>query len=101
MRIGSSGRMRITLTLEGTRSNRSAIGAKVFLEATIMGQVVRQMREVTCGGPQGSLNDPRVHFGLGDASIVEHVRIEWPSGEVTELEGLQPNQFLRIVEGES
>ena len=91
----------ITLTLEGTLSNRSAIGSKVFLTAVIEGKSVRQLREVTCGGGQHSLNDPRTHFGLGDATVVEHVLIEWPSGEVTELEGLQPNQFLHIVEGES
>jgi serine/threonine protein kinase len=89
----------ITMTLVGVRSNRSAIGSKVFLYATINGEPIQQLREVTCGGRNQS--DPRVHFGLGDAKDVESIRIEWPSGAVDEYRDLSPNQFLTFVEGNS
>jgi serine/threonine protein kinase len=89
----------ITLTLVGVSSNRSAIGAKVFLHATIRGEPVQQLREVTCGGRH--MSDPRVHFGLGDAERIESIRILWPSGQVDLFEDIQPNQFLTLTEGDS
>ncbi|MEE4313453.1 MAG: ASPIC/UnbV domain-containing protein, partial [Desulfofustis sp.] len=89
----------LMITLEGTRSNRSAIGAKVYLSATIRGETVQQMREVSSGSGHSCQNDLRVHFGLGDAALVELIRIEWPSGQVDELNNISPNQFLTIVEG--
>jgi hypothetical protein len=66
----------ITLKLEGTRSNRSALGAKVRVVA---GALV-QADEVRSGGSYLSQNDLRLHFGLGGAAMVDRVEIEWPSG---------------------
>jgi hypothetical protein len=59
--------------LVGTRSNRSAIGAKVRAQATIWGQGVQQMREIS-GTPYAG--DSRAHFGLSDATKVTTLRIE-------------------------
>jgi hypothetical protein len=89
--------LRVKLT--GTASNRSAIGAKVRLQATIRGREIRQMREITgntgwSGGTPGLL----AHFGLGDATNVGLVRIEWPSGLVQELHDVAANQSLKITE---
>jgi hypothetical protein len=81
--------------LVGTASNRSAIGAKVRVQATIWGQSVRQMREVS-GTPLAG--DLRVHFGLGDATNVETIRVEWPSGQVTEMHNVAAGQILTITE---
>jgi hypothetical protein len=66
----------ITLKLMGTRSNRSALGAKVRVVA---GALV-QTDEVRSGGSYLSQNDLRLHFGLGGAARVDRVEIEWPSG---------------------
>jgi len=64
------------LKLIGTRSNRSAIGARVKLTAG--GET--QVDEVRSGGSYLSQNDLRLHFGLGSASQIARIEIVWPSG---------------------
>jgi len=87
----------IKLKLVGTVSNRVAIGAKVRIKAVIHGQSVWQLREVNTGdGYCANQLDP--HFGLGDATNIDLVRIEWPSGIVQELHDVTPRQFLTITE---
>jgi hypothetical protein len=66
----------ITLKLEGVKSNRSAIGARVKVTA---GSLV-QTAEVRSGGSYLSQDDLRLHFGLGAATRVDRVDINWPSG---------------------
>ncbi len=72
----------LCLNLTGSNSNASAIGAKVRVKATIYGESVWQMQEVSSqtGGGLGSQNDMRIRFGLGDAAQADSVVIEWPSG---------------------
>ncbi len=84
----------LNLILKGTNSNASALGAKVFVTAIIDGQSVTQMREVSAqtGGGPGSQNSLTQHFGLGDASIIDEVRIEWPSGYVQTETNVAVNQ---------
>jgi hypothetical protein len=91
----------LTLKLEGRLSNRSAIGAKVRLKATIGGKPVWQLREISGGGGLGSQNDLRAGFGLGTATNVELIRVEWPSGIVQEFHDVAPRQFLAIIEPEA
>lgn len=67
----------IILKLEGGRSNRSAIGARVRLTAG--GRT--QIDEVRSGGSYLSQNDLRLHFGLGSATAIDRIEIDWPSGE--------------------
>lgn len=88
----------LTLKLVGTSSNRSAIGAKIKLKAQIAGKPVWQLREVSAQSAYCSQNDLRVHFGLGDAAIIDSVKIEWPSGIVDHSLALSPNQFLTFTE---
>jgi len=45
-----------------------------------------------------SLGHLRAHFGLGDATSVDTLRIEWPSGIVQELTDVAPNQILTVTE---
>ena len=72
----------VTLRLiGGPKSPRDAIGAKVFLTAG----GVRQRADVFSGGSYGSSSDLRVHFGLGNATNVERVEIQWPSGTKQEV----------------
>ncbi len=86
----------IKFKLVGTASNRDAIGAKVRVLATIGGQSVWQMQEVN--GGYAMQNDTRPNFGLGDATNVERVRIEWPSGIVQTLTNLTAGQILTVEE---
>jgi hypothetical protein len=84
----------LTLRLIGTTSNRDAIGAKVRIKATIRGKTVWQLREVSSSGR----DDMRPHFGLGDATNVEVIRIEWPSGKVQEFDNAPSDRLLTITE---
>ena len=87
----------LLLDLVGTVSNRSAIGARVAVEAA--GLV--QTREVRGGGSYQSQNDLRLHFGLGDSRVGEAVRIRWPSGRDQVLEGIDADQILLVEEPSS
>jgi hypothetical protein len=81
----------------GKASNRSGIGAKVRVQATIRGKIMWQMREISNGGSRW--DQPLVaHFGLGDATNVNAVRIEWPSGIVQTLSNIGPRQIMSVVE---
>jgi hypothetical protein len=88
----------LTVLCLGRVSNRSAIGAKVRVQATIHGRKMWQMREISGGGGLGSQNDLRCGFGLGGATNVDIVRIEWPSGIVQELTNIAAKQFLTVEE---
>ena len=88
----------ITIQCSGRISNRSAIGTKVRVKATIAGKAVWQLREISGGDGLGSQNDLRARFGLGDATNVEMARVEWPSGIVQELHNVPAKQFLTLVE---
>ncbi len=91
----------INITCIGTTSNRSAIGAKVRIRATIGGQPVWQMREISSKTGYFAQNSMRAHFGLGDAAVVDTILVEWPSGQVDALFGAAANRFMSITEGEN
>ena len=84
----------LSLKLEGTRSNRSAIGARVTLRAGSR----RYVDEVRAGGSYLSHSDRRLHFGLGSATHVDEIEIQWPSGVVETLPRQAVNQFLTLRE---
>jgi hypothetical protein len=85
----------INLKLVGTKSNRSAIGARVRCVAGELSQI----GEVRSGGSYLSQNDLRLHFGLRAQSVVDLVEISWPSGAIDRLHKIPANQFLQIEEG--
>lgn len=87
-------------TLVGANSNRSAIGAKVFMTATIYGSSVTQMTEVSSqtGGGAGGQNSIKVHFGLGDATTIDELRIEWPSGNIQYIANQTSGDCITIYE---
>ena len=88
----------IKIQLEGTQSNRSAIGAKAYLSTTINNQKITQLREVSTHQNWRSQSGLVQHFGLGDAKEVERLRIVWPSGKEQVLENLAINTFHKIKE---
>ncbi len=85
----------LLVQLEGTKSNRSAIGARIALTA---GQQT-QTREVQSGSSYLAQNDLRAHFGLGRAERAERLEIRWPSGLKESIENLAANQIVTIREG--
>ena len=62
------------------------------------GQGMTQLREIHGGGHGNAQPDMRVHFGLGDATTIDTLRIEWPSGQVQEMRNVAANQFLTVTE---
>ncbi|MEW5976495.1 MAG: CRTAC1 family protein [Acidobacteriota bacterium] len=86
----------LLLKLKGTRSNHSAIGARV----TIKTGSLSQMREVKSGGSYQSQNDLRLHFGLGSASEVDEIVVRWPSGGLQTLRKVPANRILTLEEKE-
>lgn len=89
-----------SINLVGTNSNRSGIGAKVFLTANINGANTTQMREVSAqtGGGTGGQNELKLSFGLGNATTIASITIEWPSGHRQTLSNQPINQHLTIRE---
>jgi hypothetical protein len=84
----------IEFQLEGTVSNRSAIGAKV----TVFWNGQQQAQEVSGGTGFAAQNDRRLHFGLGKNPKIERAVIRWPSGKTQTVEQLAPNQLHKIKE---
>lgn len=85
------------LRLRGTRSNRDGLGALV--RVTAGGRTQTQQAD----GKAGYLAQSALplHFGLGEATTVDRVEVDWPSGARQVLtEGLEPNRILEIVEPE-
>jgi len=86
----------ITFTLQGTVSNRDALGARVF----IYGDWGVQTREVRAGESYGNCNSFNLHFGLGSATSVDSVIINWPAGGTTKLFDKPADQFITVIEGQ-
>jgi hypothetical protein len=84
----------IEFELEGTSSNRSAIGAQVTLSWN--GQ--KQVQEVSGGSGFAAENDRRLHFGLGTNPQIENVVIRWPSGKLQTIDKPAANQLHKMKE---
>ncbi len=80
--------------LEGTSSNRSAIGAEV----TLFWNGQKQVQEVSGGSGFCAENQRRLHFGLGKSAQVEKAVIRWPSGKVQTLDKPAADQLYKIKE---
>jgi tetratricopeptide (TPR) repeat protein len=86
----------LTLRLEGTVSNRDAVGARVTVEANGRRWVAQRVG----GGSYQSASDPRLHFGLGAARRVDRAEVRWPSGWVDLYTGLDPDAAYLLREGD-
>jgi hypothetical protein len=78
----------------GPKSPRDAVGAAVFLSTGN----IKQRGEVLSGGSFASSNDPRVHFGIGDAAVVDTVEIRWPSGARQKISVSAVNRIYTVEE---
>ena len=87
----------ITFKLVGTKSNRSAIGARVRVRAAGGTQV----DEVRGGGSYYAQNDLRVHFGLGKDAKIDRVEVRWPNGLEEVWTDVEVDRILTLKEGEA
>ncbi len=86
----------ITFQLEGTKSNRDAVGAVVEVAAGGNKQVAHRIG----GASYQSASDHRLHFGLGGANRVESVAVRWPSGMVDQFHDVASDRGYLLREGD-
>ena len=84
----------INLSLTGTKSNRSAIGARAIL--SVGGR--KMIDQVMSGGSFFSSNSLDLHFGLGKATVVDSIEIRWPSGVIQKIGKMSADQTLKLTE---
>jgi len=87
----------ITVVLEGTITNRSAVGAQV----RAYGPWGEQVREVRAGESYGINNTLHMHFGLAQNTVVDSVVVDWPTSGIHQvIENPSVDQFLTIIEND-
>ena len=84
----------LNVALTGSKSNRSAIGARVIVTAG--GR--KRVNEVMSGGSFYSQNSLTLHFGLGTCDNAESIEIRWPSGIVQQIGKTAADQTLHVTE---
>jgi hypothetical protein len=84
----------LDIALQGTKSNRDGIGARIKL-VTKSGA---QYNHMTTSVGYASSSDGPVHFGLGSETRVDLVEIHWPSGLVQTLQNVSADQILNVIE---
>jgi hypothetical protein len=92
----ASANHRALFRLVGSKSNKAAVGARITVTA---GDLV-QLNEVRAGASYLSQNDLRLHFGLGNETVMKTVEVSWPSGKKEVLKDLAADFIYTIVEGE-
>jgi hypothetical protein len=85
----------VKFRLEGTTSNRAAIGATISVEFA----GAKQADAVLSQSSFLSSNDPRLHFGLGAAEKVDRMSVRWPSGSTEIFPGVKSDALYILVEG--
>lgn len=85
----------IAVRLAGTKSNRSAIGARCTVEAA--GH--KQIAEVTSGGSYFSQNAFTLYFGMGGAAEADRIEVRWPNGETQSWRKVAGSRTIAITEG--
>jgi len=87
----------LTIKCVGAHSNTTAIGAKVRVKAIIDGRPRWQMQEALAQTGYNSQN-LELHFGLGEAAIIDSIKVEWPSGVDDVFVNVGVKQFITITE---
>jgi hypothetical protein len=85
----------VDFALEGTKSNRTAVGAQVRLTAGGM----TRLQFISGGNSFAGQSSSRVHFGLGDVAKIDQIEVRWPAGEREVFTGLACDKIQKIVEG--
>lgn len=102
----TSNRNYLKLVCVGVTSNKSAIGARVYVKANVNGNNIWQMREIngnsTRGGNNGGVSGRVVHFGLGDATQIDSLKIVWPASSTEQVFlNVHVNKFARVFENDN
>jgi hypothetical protein len=97
---GPAGRW-LQLDLTGTRSNRSAIGARISALVALDGRVVTLSREVRSQAGWRSQSPFTVHLGVGPADSIMRLTVRWPSGHTDTFTHVRVNRRLALTEGGS
>jgi hypothetical protein len=92
---GSNGNHWLWIQPQGTKSNRDAIGTS-FKLVTGSGRTLYNHLSTSVGFMSSS--DKRVHFGLGNETVIRELEILWPSGTNQKLENIKADRVLRLVE---
>jgi hypothetical protein len=95
MPAGASGPHWAQFALQGTVSNKAAVGAQVRLTAGGM----TRLQYISGGNSFGGQSTNRVHFGLGDVSKIEQIEVRWPTGKKEVFTGIEADKLTKIVEG--
>jgi hypothetical protein len=90
----SSAAHSIKIRLKGRASNRWGIGSVVTIE-TDRGNQMRQLKHAS---GYMSADEPIVHFGLGEATAIRRLAVQWPSGHAQTFDNLAPDRFYTITE---
>ncbi len=85
----------VDFSLEGTKSNRTAVGAQVRLTAGGM----TRLQFISGGNSFAGQSSARVHFGLGDVAKIDQIEVRWPAGEREVFTGIAVDRIQKIVEG--
>ncbi len=80
-------------------NNRSAIGSIARIKTNVNGQELWQMREITSVSGHNGQNMMDLHFGIGNASTIDSLIIEWPSGSIETYTNINSNQYLVVNKG--
>jgi len=94
--VTGTGKNWIAFHLEGTKSNKSAIGA----EAEVFWNGKNQLQVISGGSGFSAQNQRPLFFGLGEADAVDSVKVTWPSGQTRIIRSPEINKEHRITEGE-
>jgi len=84
----------LELKLQGTRSNRDAIGARI----KVITKSGAQYNHVTTAVGYASSSAGPVHFGLGKDAVADLIEIHWPSGIIQALRNVPGDQLLKVKE---
>ncbi len=87
----------ITFSLTSTLSNKNAIGAKIEISANNQ----KQYRYTLCGEGYMAQYGSKIHFGVGTNTVLDYVKVNWPSGIEDVIYNVPVNQNLNITEGEN
>lgn len=92
---GGNGNNWLGVTLKGKNGLASGIGAKITVKTA--GKELVRINQWTTG--YLSNNEPRTHFGLGKAGMVNQLEVKWPNGELEIYKNIKPNQYLILEQG--
>lgn len=92
-----NGNQWLEVKLIGTSSNRQALGAKVTIKT---GSTIQYWELNGADGHYLSQGAARLHFGLGQVSMVDQITIKWPSGLSNILTNVSADQQIVVTEGE-